>query len=193
MKTTGQIGLALVAIIALVAGVTYLSHYGPSAARSGETTPDAAKNDKPAAQPEDFAIITVPNRKVEWMEPSEGDFEMGSRGYHDFWLQNGKQPTLLGLAFKNCKCTDVEVMVLDEEHLPNFHRWLGVGATTVLAGMQQGPLACVSLMAWDELALPKLFGLDMKYQVLETDAKKGISLPAKGGGIIRVRLRARKT
>ena len=66
-----------VAIIALVAGVTYLSHYGPSAARSGETTPDAAKNDKPAAQPEDFAIITVPNRKVEWMEPSEGDFEMG--------------------------------------------------------------------------------------------------------------------
>ncbi|HEV8060867.1 MAG TPA: hypothetical protein VGP68_13390 [Gemmataceae bacterium] len=190
MRTTGQIGLALVAIIALVAGVTYLSHYGPSSARSGDAA--AGSTDKSSALPQDLALLTFKSPKIDWMEPSEGDFEMASHGFHDFWFQNGKQPTRLGLDRKNCKCTDVEIMVLDEEHLPNLQRWFGVGGTTVLAGLQQGPMVCVSLLAWEQLALPKLFGLDMKWEMLDSATKNGVVLPPKGGGLVRVHFEGKK-
>jgi hypothetical protein len=130
---------------------------------------------------------------VEWTDPSEGQFEKALRGYHDFWFQNLSSNTMLiGLEFKNCKCEDAEVMVLDEKHIANFHKWFGTGATTILAGFERGPMACVSLMAWENLAVPKLFDLDMKWESLEQGNHKGLRVPPKGGGLVRVFFQGKK-
>jgi hypothetical protein len=192
MRTTGQIGLALFAVIALVAGVTYLSQYGPSGGRTADAGATSTPSKDTGALPEG-ATIGFATPKVEWTEPAEGEFEKALRGYHDFWFQNlGPTTTLIGLEFKNCKCEDAEVMVLDEKHLDNFRRWFGTSAATVLAGLQRGPLACVSLLVWEDLAVPKLFDLNLKWQGLQQGAHTGVPVPPKGGGIVRVRFEGKK-
>lgn len=191
MRTIGQIGLALFAIIALVAGVTYLSQYGPGRG-SGS---DATKGQDAAVSPEttDIGTVGFVTPKVEWTDPAEGQFEKALRGYHDFWFRNlSTTPLLIGLEFKNCKCEDAEVMVLDEKHIPNFHKWFGTSAATILAGLERGPMACVSLMAWQYLAVPKLFDLDMKWESLEQGNHKGLPIPPKGGGLVRVFFQGKK-
>jgi len=191
MRTTGQIGLALFAVIALVAGVTYLSQYGPGAGRSTDST----KVQETPVSPESTELATIgfSTPKVEWSDPGEADFEKARRGYHDFWFRNLSSGTvLIGLEFKNCKCEDAEVMVLDEKHITNFHHWFGTSAATILAGLQRGPLACVSLMAWEYLAVPKLFDLDMKWEGLEQGARKGLPIPPKGGGLVRIFFQGKK-
>jgi len=191
MRTTGQIGLALFAVIALVAGVTYLSQYGPGAGRSSEPT----KGTETPVTPESTELGTIGfiTPKVEWSDPAEGEFEKALRGYHDFWFRNLSSGTvLIGLDYKNCKCEDAEVLILDEKHILNFHQWFGTSAATILAGLQRGPLACVSLMAWETFAVPKLFDLNMKWESLEQGEKKGLAIPPKGGGIVRVFFQGKK-
>lgn len=189
MRTTGQIGLALFAIIALVAGVTYLSQYGPGRGADASAGAGAAVN----ASSTEMETIGFSTPKIEWSDPGEGEFEKAMRGYHDFWFRNlSSTPMLIGLEFKNCKCEDAEVMVLDEAQIPAFHKWFGTSAATILAGLQRGPLACVSLMAWQDLAVPKLFDLNMKWQGLQQGAHTGVAVPPKGGGIVRVRFEGKK-
>jgi hypothetical protein len=191
MRTTGQIGLALFAIIALVAGVTYLSQYGPGGGRAV----DSATGKEAAVNPEttDVGTIGFVTPKVEWADPAEGEFQKALRGYHDFWFRNlSSTTTLIGLEYKNCKCEDAEVLVLDENHIANFHKWFGTSAATILAGLERGPIACISLMAWQNLAVPKLFDLNMKWESLEQGARKGLPIPAKGGGLVRVFFQGKK-
>jgi hypothetical protein len=190
MRTTGQIGLALAAIIALVAGVTYLSQYGPSSGKTVEAVAPVGAGEKAPAGPEGlkFAI-----RKVEWSVPNEGDFERGSAGHHDFFFVNdADRTTLLGIDAKNCKCEDALVTVFDKDQVDKFPQWSGSRAATILAGLERGPLACVSLMAWEELAVPKLFGLNTTWEPLDLESKKGVPVPPKGGGLLRVRFKGKK-
>ena len=190
MRTTGQIGLALAAIIALVAGVTYLSQYGPSSGKVAEPVALDSSGEKASSGPE---IIRFATGKVEWAGPNEGEFERGSHGHHDFFFLNyADKTTLLGIDFKNCKCEDAEVIVLDSAQVAKFPQWFGTSAATILAGLERGPLACVSLMAWEELAVPKLFGLNMAWEQLDQESKKGVPVPPKGGGIVRVRFKGKK-
>ena len=128
------------------------------------------------------------------LRPSEGDFEKGSSGHHDFFfLNNSPKTTLLGIDFKNCKCEDAQVMVLDESQVPKVSvQWAITHCATILAGLQRGPLACVSLMAWEDLAVPALFGFNMKWEGLDQQSKKGVPVPGKGGGLVRVRWKGKK-
>ena len=190
MRTTGQIGLALAAIIALVAGVTYLSQYGPGSGKGTEPVAPVSAGDKAPKGPD---IIRFATNKMEWSVPNEGDFERNSRGQHDFFFINyADKTTLLGIDAKNCKCEDAEVMVLEPAEVAKFPQWFGTSAATILAGLERGPLACVSLMAWEELAVPKLFGLNMTWEQLDQESKKGVPVPPKGGGVLRVRFKGKK-
>lgn len=193
MRTTGQIGLALLAIIVLVAGVTYLAQYGPSkAAKPADSGTYAAKPEGATDKPPDLGTIAFANQKVEWSERNEGDFEKALKGYHDLWFRNfSSKPTIVGLEFKNCKCTDAEIMTLTESQLPRFKEWLATSSATILAGMERGPLACASLLTWEYVAVPKLFGMDMKWQGLE-QGKETVKIPPNGGGLLRVHFEGKK-
>jgi hypothetical protein len=192
MRTAVQIALALVAIMALVAGVTYLAQYGPSNSGPVKTEP-AATAMKPAGDPEaptDFVRFNT--QKVVWTEPGEGDFEKAKKGYHDLWFTNSLQkPIVMGLEFKNCKCTDAEILPLTKEQKATFPNWFATAATTIIAGMERGPLACVTLMSWEYLAAPKLFGFDLKWKPLE-QGKKTVTIPAEGAGLLRIHFEGKK-
>ena len=134
--------------------------------------------------PPDLGTIAFRTPKVEWTEKNEGDFEKAKKGYRDLWFINmSSKPTVVGLEYKNCKCTDAEIMPLSKQQLPGFYKWMGSSAATILAEMQRGPLACVSLMEWEYVAVPQLFGLDMKWHGLE-QGKETVTIPPEGGGLL---------
>ncbi len=194
MRTAIQVALALVAIMALVAGVTYLAQYGP---KSGGVTPESnnAAGQPPVAgnqgQP-DNGTIAFATQKVQWTEKHEGDFEKAKKGHHDLFFRNQSlTPTVIGLEYKNCKCTDAAIMPLSKEQLPAFDKWVGTSSATILAGLQRGPLACVSLMGWEYMAVPKLFGLEMVWHGLE-QGKATVTIPPEGGGVLRIQFEGKK-
>ena len=194
MRTAIQIALALVAIMALVAGVTYLAQYGPKNATTSQTPPDAAAKTQDAGpgQPPDLGTIAFRTQKVEWTERNENDFEKAKKGYHDLWFSNlSSKPTVVGLEYKNCKCTDAAIMSLSKQQVPEFNKWMGSSAATILAGLQRGPLACVSLMEWEYVAVPKLFGLDMVWHGLE-QGKQTVTIPPEGGGLLRIQFEGKQ-
>jgi hypothetical protein len=194
MRTAIQVALALVAIMALVAGVTYLAQYGPkNVDATSDSTPLATQApgaDKQA--PPDLGTIAFATPKVEWTGRNEGDFEKAKKGYHDLWFMNlSSKPTVVGLEYKNCKCTDAAIMPLSKQQIPVFNNWVGTSSATILAGLQRGPLACVSLMGWEYLAVPKLFGLDMQWHGLE-QGKQTVTIPPEGAGLLRIQFEGKK-
>jgi hypothetical protein len=101
MNTLGKIVLAIVAVVALVAGMTFIMQYQveePQQPASPGQTPAVAKE----------VELHFRDMKFRWDPPSDGQFEQQTKGFHDFWFQNDNNvPVRMGLRSKSCKCTEV--------------------------------------------------------------------------------------
>lgn len=156
MKTLSRIVLAIVAVVALVAGITFVKQYqvGPSEEPVRSTSPEGGA--KSAEVRLNFKTTTW-----EWEPPEDGQFEQHSKGSKDFWFQNdNSMPIELGLKSKSCKCSDVSVCVLSPEEAKRYR------------GEASGK---------DSPDTAKLTA-----QPLIIDDLKGVSVPPGAGGVVRL-------
>src|SRR5437870_13784225 len=100
MKVVFQTILAILAIVGLVAGVTYVSHFYSSRAKPQDL----------GASMSSVATLTFPVKIMNWDPPTLGQFEVHAPGHQDFQFFNKNSvPIDLGLMSKSCKCSDIKV------------------------------------------------------------------------------------
>src|SRR5439155_1017592 len=104
MKSPSRIVLAIFAVVALVAGITFVKQYQVSPSVS----PTAPTN---APLKAEEVKLTFPKGTIwDWDPPADGKFEQHSHGYKDFLFQNDNPgPVELGLKAKSCKCSEVSI------------------------------------------------------------------------------------
>lgn len=112
MKPSQWIG-AVVAVAVVVFAITFFRNYvavDTDTSRTGGTSPP------PTGGPElDFAAKAFPGPSPEG-PPGAVPTEFGKRGTHAFWFENpNKEVVTVGLNRKTCKCTNVELFVLNDE------------------------------------------------------------------------------
>lgn len=192
MKVWGQIFLAVTAIVLLVAGVTYLSHYGPSKGGSaddvsGGATSQTAPSSTPQPQGSADLTLSFPAPVVEWEPTGAGHFEQSSTGHYDFWFTNRTASVVdLGLHAKSCKCADIAVAVLSPDEAKKFSTWLGTSATLLLSAGFDGVLSQLANLpeAWQPI--DSLHGLKLVWQPMEISDTKGAAVPLGGAGLLRL-------
>src|SRR5262249_3037627 len=138
MKFVSQVGLAILATVVLVVGVTYISQF-QLGGRVDESTP------KPDTSSKNSAELTFSAKIVEWDPPAAGDVEQQAKGYHDYWFRNEDTvPIELGLQGKSCKCSDVSVCLLGAAEADRYLLLARAGAASEIAWARTGmlPLLC---------------------------------------------------
>lgn len=117
MKSLSQIVLAIVAVVGLVAGITFVKQYQVGGSEP-TPVPSVSKTLSSAAEVQ----LTFPTTIWKWNPPADGQFEQrGPRGWRDFWFQNDNAvPVELGLKSKSCKCSDVSVCVLPPDQAKRY-------------------------------------------------------------------------
>ena len=118
MKYLSQIVLAIVAVVGLVAGITFLKQYQLGA--GGE---DSVRPTNPTAAPKVSELkLNFPVTKWAWKAPADGQFEQRTAGFRDFWFQNDNSvPVKLGLKYKSCKCSNALACVLPSAEAKRYH------------------------------------------------------------------------
>jgi hypothetical protein len=158
MKSPGRIVLAVIAVVGLVAGMTFIMQYQvgieepQQQASPGQGRPDAKE-----------VMLHFPDgTKKQWHPPSDGQFEQQTNGFYDFWFQNDNSvPVRMGLRSKSCKCTEVAVGVLPPGEAKQFRNAAGGKAGTPPT-------------------------VDLKVQPLEVSEVEGIVVEPEAGGIVRL-------
>lgn len=119
MNTLGKIVLAIIAVVALVAGMTFIMQY-----QVEEPQQPASPGQRPVVAKE--VELHFRDTKFKWDPPSDGQFEQHSKGFHDFWFQNDNNvPVRMGLQSKSCKCTEVAACVLPPDEVKNLQQAAG--------------------------------------------------------------------
>src|SRR5437899_2326638 len=99
MKFASQIVLAVVAIVGVVAGITYVAQYSTKGSRSPSSDPSQGAT-------ANVASLTFPIKIMTFDPPTAGEFEMHAPGHQDFRFYNKNDvPVDLGLMTKSCKCS----------------------------------------------------------------------------------------
>lgn len=126
MRSVLQIVLVLGVIVASIFGITFVNQY--KVTKEDEGKGGVGPNKGPEMN------LIFPVKKVEWDPESAGEREGHREGYLDFWFESRKNlPVELGLYFKNCKCTKLEVCVLPKETAKQYrHRLLAEVALPIL-------------------------------------------------------------
>src|SRR5262249_42278862 len=122
MKSVSQIVLAIVAIVGLIAGITFVSQYrvGGGSAPVAPPPPGGNRNEL------DFRETWLQYDKL-----TDGEVEQESKGYHDFWFQNANSvPLTLGLRSVSCTCSGVSVCLLSAEEGQRYRRWAPLAAAS---------------------------------------------------------------
>jgi hypothetical protein len=103
---------AVVAVALVVFAITFFRNYTvDSDTPTGKTTPVPT----PGGPELEFAARVFPGPGPEGT-PGAVPTEFGKRGMHAFWFENpNKEPVTVGLNRKTCKCTNVELFVLNED------------------------------------------------------------------------------
>ncbi len=175
-----QIFLAIVAIVAMVAGVTFISQYQPG---GSEVVPPPPPPTTAGSEKE----LNFPLTKVEWDYPWVGDFEMNTKGYHDFWFTNGNDvPVELGLKTKGCKCSEVQVCLFPPKDAEKYQRSAPRAAVSQITAAQRGLLALFYQLNLENGETAGWDGPKLEWQMLDVSEKKGITVPAKYAGIVRL-------
>jgi hypothetical protein len=180
MRLVGQIALALVAIVGVVAGVTYVSQYRitPRTEKSGPPPPPA-----PPGQ-EDVLKFAAPQWK--WAGPTDGEVELRTTAYKDFWFENPRPVEVeLGVTYVSCKCSGVSTCTLTEEKKKRYQSWAYAGAATETISGFGGFL---NEFAW--IGVREL-GLEMDWQDMKPEQRKSVLVPPSGGGLVRVAWKAK--
>jgi hypothetical protein len=193
MKFGGQIALALVAIVGLVAGVTYLSQFRVQPPE--ETQIISTPIDQPSPQtskpsPEAYEL-KFPMTVWKWESPTAGEFEMEKTAYEEFWFDNPSPVDIeLGVTSVNCKCSGLAFCILTEDQKKRYQGWAYPAAATELAVGTGGTLGQLDVLAIAQTALPLLNG--MNWQEMKPDQDKGVLVPPRGGGLVRISWKAKK-
>lgn len=116
MRSLSRIVLAIVAVVALVAGITFVKLYQVSPSEEPVRT---SSPDRTAKAME--VRLNFLNPVWEWNPPEDGQFEQHSKGSKDFWFKNDNPvPVELGMKSKSCKCSDVSVAVLPPSEIGRY-------------------------------------------------------------------------
>src|SRR5216683_444870 len=104
MKSPSRIALAIIAVVALVAGITFIYQGSPSVPPTPAATPPGG------VKAAEVVKVTFPKGTIWEWEPLDGQFEQHSQGYKDFLFQNDNSAAIeLGLKAKSCKCSEVSI------------------------------------------------------------------------------------
>jgi hypothetical protein len=114
MKSWSRIVLAIVAVVGLVAGITFVKQYQVGGVDEQTQLPSP----KPPTSTAEVKLNFPDGTIWEWKPPSAGQFEQQTKGYQDFWFQNDNPVrVILGLRSKSCKCSEVLVAVLPADEV----------------------------------------------------------------------------
>ena len=183
MKFGGQIVLALVAIVGLVAGVTYLSHYRVTAPPTPTSTPvvSGRQNARPPNQ------LNFPITVWAWETGTAGEFEMQTKASETFWFDNPSPVDFdLGVNSVSCKCSGLSFCIFDAEEKKRYQRWVNCSAAAELAAGFAGPLSQISQINADQTAASKLNKVNLNWDEAKPKEDKSRRVPAGGGGLVKI-------
>jgi hypothetical protein len=125
MKSHTQTLLLVVVLVGLIGGVTFVRNWISSKATTVGPTPDPGKE----------IWIKFPST----VAGGSREFEAQLPGHHDFEFENDNPETVeLGLDSKNCRCSEVEALILSAEEQKKIER---EKALAEVAGVLEAP-AC---------------------------------------------------
>jgi hypothetical protein len=185
MKRISQIGLVLVAVVGLVAGVTYMSFFSGGVTKSASVAP-APKGEK--------IELDMPEREriVKWDPEYAGEFEIGPQGYHDFWFKNTNSvPLTVGVAYRSCKCSELFISVLSKEETDRFPREAAASVAAEIASASQG-MPGFSAMFGDTDPATAWLGAKLPWQPIAVDEANGVTVAPQCGGFFRVAFKGEK-
>jgi hypothetical protein len=171
---TVQIALALVVVVFLVGGVTFVSQYQTI----GSGTPVPLPTEQSAGK---ALELTFPVSIKKWEPKSEGEFEKEKPGHYDYWFENHNDVSLeLGVLAKSCHCAEVALCVLEPSKLEQCKKWYYANACAETVSGCMG--------AWSTLAQTAVqtAGFDIPWQDTTPNAQKGFIVGPKSGGIVRI-------
>src|SRR5262245_15273170 len=179
MKFGGQIVLALVAIVGLVAGVTYLSHY--------RVAPPPSTTPLPPPPPPTSHQLNFPITAWAWETGTAGEFEMQTKASETFWFDNPNPVDFdLGVNSVSCKCSGLSFCIFDAEQKKCYQRWANTSAAAELAAGFAGPLSQISQINADQTAASKLNKVNLNWDEAKPKEDKSRRVPAGGGGLVKI-------
>jgi hypothetical protein len=172
---------AIVAVVGLVAGITFLAN------RTGEDGPET-----PAPKAPDMAVgLRFPETAVE----TGVEYPLHAPGHYDFWFANPHdRPFELGLSDKNCDCAGVEAAVLTPEAFASPEEWTQLRAELPTTGAllvalaPQGPLTLTGPAVAGMARAHQFLGDRLCWQQLEVTRR--FSVPPHATGLVRIRWHA---
>src|SRR5262245_21369806 len=113
MKSSQWIG-AVVVLALVVFGITFFGNYSTTQDSSTSEIKKQTGGDKDIKVTElDFPDKLFPQDTPTGPVPLP--YEVHKQGIHDFWFEETKEPVTVGLNRKTCKCTTVELFVLNDQ------------------------------------------------------------------------------
>src|SRR5262249_8007405 len=156
MKYVSQIVLAIVAVVGLVAGITFLKLY--QVGSEDQVVPPTTRTAAPTLTE---LKLNFPETRYAWKVPGDGQFEQRTSGSKDFWFQNDNSvPVKLGLKSKSCKCSEVLVGILPSAEAKRYR--------SAANGTENDP------------------PIKLNPQPLEIDDSKGVTVEPGAGGVVRL-------
>jgi hypothetical protein len=179
MKSQTQTLLLIIVLVILVGGITFIRNWIHT------TSPDPGTG--PGPEPPKELMVDF----VYTQAPGTHEYEVQTPGHHDFPFRNNSAETVeLGLDGKNCRCSEVEALVLtDEDQQHMQHQALSAIAAQVLnapAGVMAviGPGAVMNDMGRAFLEQNK------RWHVLKKAEKEAeetvVKVPGKASGYVRL-------
>lgn len=189
MKSYGQLSLAVIILIGLVAGVTFIAQYQSGTGEAPKPPPVVDKS--PVSQT--VPVVTVVNPKVEWNPTWMSEVEQHMPGHYDYWLTNDSDtPIEIGLVKTSCKCSSVFGCILPPDQAKIYQQWLQLMAANTILHSSEGLLSGISRFTAEMIAAPSMLHAEPKWGELKADGKDGIVFPPKHAGMLRLQWAARK-
>jgi hypothetical protein len=173
---TVQVLIALVVLIGIVGGVTFISQYqtddGAPSAPSPSPSATASTERKPLSYPHD---LWFPITQKKWEPASEGDFERKVPGHYDFWFENRNAvPIELGIKSKSCKCAELALCILSPEESKRYQAWANFAAVDQTVAGFRGTVGALCQLAMQDEKIPEIMGARLTWMEKPPDLEKGI-------------------
>ncbi|HEV3078629.1 MAG TPA: hypothetical protein VGY66_02575 [Gemmataceae bacterium] len=196
MKFVTQMVLVILAIVGVVAGITYVSQFS-STRKTGSGDPSTVSTTNAAS-------LTFPIKIMNYDPPTAGEFEMHAPGHQDFrFVNKNAVPVDLGLMSKSCKCSDIQACVLTAEEGQYLDVDALVEAAAMFSAAERGALGFLGQAIQTRDAVPDMQKVKLNWQKLEpqmgAQAMKEmrpvnfITVPPGGTGFVRFDWDGRKT
>jgi len=184
MKSLTQVVLPIGILVALIAGVTFVSQY------SGFRAPPPRPRTALAAGASADELLHFPISTVQWDDDDSeymAEFELRTRYRHDFRFVNRTSSAVaLGLKLKSCQCAQVSVALATA---PDRQAMAAAAAGIAPAAALGQPLPLAGAAATADFALT-LPGAKDRWQSLDGGA--AVTVPPGDAGLVRVSWEGKK-